>query len=180
LWTPGGACDRLSHIFISYETKVKQVTALQTNAFELDRFVPYLVSALADRLSTDLARVYQSRFGITNAEWRVLTHLSANAKVSVREIHARVSMDKVKVSRAAARLEAAGLIRKQVNKTDQRLVELQLSPRGRALFRKIAPLALAYEAEALAQLTDRERDCFRDVLRKLAQASPGRSPPSDE
>lgn len=147
------------------------MTSRRTNAFELDQFVPYLVSALASRLSMDLARVYESRFKITNAEWRVLSHLSANAKVSVREIHARVSMDKVKVSRAAARLEEAGLIRKKVNRTDQRLVELQLSARGRALFAEIAPLALAYEAEALSRLTERERRLFRGILGKLT-ASP--------
>jgi DNA-binding MarR family transcriptional regulator len=138
--------------------------------FELDRFVPYLVSALASRLSAGLARVYETRFGITNAEWRVLAHLSANAKVSVREIHARVSMDKVKVSRAAARLEEAGLIRKQINQADQRLVELRLSARGRALFAEIAPLALAYEEEALSSLSEKERGSLRALLGKLGEA----------
>jgi DNA-binding MarR family transcriptional regulator len=157
-----------SLIFISYETKVKSVR-LSVKEFELDQFVPYLVSALASRLSVGLAREYESRFGITNAEWRVLAHLAANAKVSVREIHARVSMDKVKVSRAAARLEEAGLVLKQINHRDQRLVELRLSAQGRTLFAKIAPLALAYEEKALAQLTDKERGALRAILHKLAE-----------
>ena len=148
----------------------KSAITMQAGAFELDQFVPYLVSAVASRLSVDLARVYETRFGITNAEWRVLAHLAANAKVSVREIYARVSMDKVKVSRAAARLEEAGLIRKQINQADQRLVELRLSARGRALFAEIAPLALAYEEEALSGLTEKERGCFRNILRKLIEA----------
>lgn len=143
--------------------------SMQADAFDLDRFVPYLVSAVASRLSMDLARVYETRFGITNAEWRVLAHLATNAKVSIREIYARVAMDKVKVSRAAARLEDAGLIRKQINQADQRLVELQLSARGRALFAEIAPLALTFEEAALSGLTEKERNCFRDILRKLAE-----------
>jgi DNA-binding MarR family transcriptional regulator len=168
------ACNGSVHIFISYETKVKAVTLTETptpsREFELGEFVPYLTSALADRLSAGLAGVYAARFGITNAEWRVLAHLAANARVSVREIYARVSMDKVKVSRAAARLEQAGLILKQINKADQRLVELQLSARGRALFARIAPLALAYEDEALSSLTENERRAFRDILRKLSGA----------
>ena len=53
--------------------------------------------------------------------------------ISVREVHARVDMDKSKVTRAAERLEAAGLIEKTGNPADRRLVTLALSARGRAM-----------------------------------------------
>lgn len=135
--------------------------------FDLDRFLPYRVNVLASRMSRDLARAYEARFGISIPEWRVLAHLAQNRDVSVREIHERVDMDKSKVSRAAARLESLGLIEKKANPADGRLVALQLSRKGRRLFGEIAPIALDYEARALARLDAAERAAFLAALEKL-------------
>jgi DNA-binding MarR family transcriptional regulator len=137
---------------------------------ELDRFLPYLVNNLASRLSTELAAVYRRRFGITIPEWRVIAHLAGNKNVSIREIFARVAMDKSKVSRAAARLELAGYVEKNVNNADRRLVELQLTAKGRKLFQQIEPLALAYERQALSALSSQEEDLFRAVIAKLLES----------
>jgi hypothetical protein len=71
------------------------------------------------------------------------------------------------VSRAAARLEAGGYIVKEVHLTDHRLVELQLSERGRALVSKIAPLGLACQSEVLSRLSETEQKVFITVVRKL-------------
>jgi DNA-binding MarR family transcriptional regulator len=137
------------------------------STLELDRFLPYLVNVLASRLSRELAGVYETRFGITIPEWRVIAHLSQNRNVSVREIHERVDMDKAKVSRAAARLEAIGVIEKKVNEEDRRLVELQLTKKGSRLFAEIEPLALAYERKVLSRLSREERSSFRAVVDRL-------------
>ena len=138
-----------------------------TPALDLDRFIPYLVNVLASRLSRELAKVYEARFGISIPEWRVVAHLSQHEDVSIREIHDRVDMDKAKVSRAAARLEAVGLVEKAVNEDDRRLVALRLTQKGRRLFGEIEPLALAYEREALAALTPEESAAFQSTLGKL-------------
>lgn len=135
--------------------------------FELDRFLPYLVNKLASRLSDELAAVYQQRFGITIPEWRVIAHLAENKNVSIREIFVRVAMDKSKVSRAAARLELSGFVKKNVSITDRRLIELQLTAKGQILFEKIEPLALAYEREALSALSPQEAKLFRTLIGKL-------------
>ena len=140
-------------------------------ALDLDAFMPYLVNVLASRFSAELAMVYQARFGISIPEWRVIAHLAQNRKVSVREIYARVAMDKSKVSRAAARLEGAGIVEKKIGAADRRLVELQLTRKGRLLYRQIEPLALAYEQESLSPLSVRERGVFRALVGKLLNGS---------
>jgi len=139
---------------------------------DLDGFLPYLVNVLASRLSRELAQVYEARFGISIPEWRVLAHLAQNRNVSVREIHERVDMDKSKVSRAAARLEATGVIEKNVSPADRRLVELRLTRKGRRLFGEIAPLALAYEQDVLSALSPAERSAFRAAVEKLLGRRP--------
>ncbi len=138
--------------------------------FVLDAFLPYQMNRLAQTMSQELAGRYQARFGITIAEWRVLAHLSQHRNVSVREVHERVAMDKTKISRAAARLEQAGLIEKGINEADRRLLELRLTEKGRALFAEIVPLAMDYQKEALATLTDAERRQFVILLEKLLKS----------
>lgn len=139
--------------------------------FVLDEFLPYRVNVLAGRLSREFATRYRARFGISIPEWRVVAHLSQSGRVSVRDIHARVDMDKSKVSRAAARLEAAGYLEKRVNPADRRLVELSLSARGQAMMAELAGVAEAYQRELLARLGP-QAAAFGDGLGRLA-AGPG-------
>lgn len=138
--------------------------------FALERFLPYRINVLASRISKQLAQVYEQRFGISIPEWRVLAHLAANQRVSVREIYTRADMDKSKVSRAAANLERAGLIRKAMNAADRRLVEMSLTRKGQRLFAQIAPLALGFEAHLMDRLSGDEQRTLEDILAKLDTA----------
>ncbi len=123
-----------------------------TNSFELDGFLPYRIAVLAGRLSREFSRFYQERFGLSRAEWRVMAHLSQEAEVSVREIHARVDMDKSKVSRAATRLEEAGIITKKISDRDRRLVVLALTDTGTRMMAELTQAAQDYQAEVMARL----------------------------
>lgn len=126
--------------------------------FDLSRFTPYRLAVAADRTSEELARQYRTRFGISISEWRVLVHLARPVDgaqtVSVRDIEARVAMEKSKVSRAATRLETAGLIVKTQDAGDRRLVRLALTDKGRALMAELLPLALAYQQEIETRLAE--------------------------
>ncbi|MCA0203372.1 MarR family winged helix-turn-helix transcriptional regulator [Pararhodobacter sp.] len=122
------------------------------NAFDLNTFLPYRLNAVAGRISRAFAERYREEFGISIPEWRVLVHLHQGGDVSVRDIEARVDMEKSKVSRAASRLEAAGYITKAVNDSDRRLLLLRLTPQGEALVARLLPVAIAYQEEMKAKL----------------------------
>lgn len=134
--------------------------------FDLEAFLPYQLSVLSARVSLRFSDLYKQKFGITLPEWRVVAHLSHAGTVSVREIHQRVDMDKSKVSRAATRLEVAGYVSKRVNGGDRRLVELELTQKGRDMIAELTPIAQAYEAHVLAALGD-QAPCFRKALNRL-------------
>lgn len=142
-------------------------TDTAARSFKLDEFVPYLVNVLGSRLSTELGAEYGDRFGISISEWRVMAHLSQHERVSVREIYRRVEMDKVKVSRAAARLEAAGLISKEPGPEDRRLVALSLTTKGYQVFSEVAELALSFEQRYLEKLGPDQAEEFRRLLKLL-------------
>lgn len=136
------------------------------SAFDLETFLPYEVAVLSSRMSAAFSRHYRERYGIGVAEWRVVAHLSQEDAVSVREICRRVDLDKPKVSRAASRLEAAGYVEKRVNPNDRRLVELSLTPAGRAMIEDLAPIARSFEAELEAALGE-AAPAFREAVRRL-------------
>lgn len=136
--------------------------------FILDDFLPYRLTVAAARVSRRFARLYAADAGISMPEWRVLAHLGQAGSVSVRDIHARVDMDKSKVSRAAARLEEAGLVRKVGHDTDRRLVALSLTAQGEATMARLGSIAEAFQRQLVAELGP-SAAAFDDALCRLAE-----------
>ncbi|MEP1929822.1 MAG: MarR family transcriptional regulator, partial [Roseibium sp.] len=101
--------------------------------FDLEKYLPYRFTALAARLSDEMAKSYKYKYGISIPEWRVLVNVGYAKDPSIRDIERRVSLEKSKVSRAAAKLEAKGLITKDVDPSDRRLLKLNLTPKGVSL-----------------------------------------------
>ncbi|GLQ36334.1 MarR family transcriptional regulator [Amylibacter marinus] len=116
-------------------------------AFDLDSFLPYRLSVVAQRLSDNLARHYRAEFGISTPEWRILAHLAQSDGVSVRDIEQRIDMEKSKASRAASKLVAKGLVTKTANADDRRLLHLTLTPKGQTLLAALLPRAEAFQAD---------------------------------
>ncbi|MCC5988257.1 MAG: winged helix-turn-helix transcriptional regulator [Pararhodobacter sp.] len=143
-------------------------------SFDLAGFLPYRLAAAAARISRAFAERYREEFGISIPEWRVLAHLHHAGPVSVRDIEARADMEKSKASRAASRLEQAGYITKAVNNTDRRLLQLELTPQGRALMRRILPVAMQFQAEMRERLGPAAEglDAALDVLLKSPAPPP--------
>lgn len=122
--------------------------------FQLDDFLPYRLSVAATRISRRFAARYAAEAGLTMPEWRVMAHLSQSGAVSVRDIHARVNLDKSMVSRAASRLGDAGLLSKADHKNDRRLIVLELTPAGRALMERLGRSAQRFQVDLIAELGD--------------------------
>jgi DNA-binding MarR family transcriptional regulator len=122
--------------------------------FDLYGFTPYRLAVAAKHTSEQLARQYRDRFGISIPEWRVLVHLAHSGNTSVRDIEARVAMEKYEVSRAAKRLREAGLIERKENPEDRRLIILSLTTDGRKMMAELLPMAKAHQAELEKRLGD--------------------------
>lgn len=141
------------------------------HAFDLDAFLPYRLAKLASRVSRGFAQEYSAKFGLSIPEWRVMAHLSQSDSVSVRELHLKADLEKSKASRAAARLEAAGLVDKKINEADRRLIELSLSAKGADMMAELRPLALSYEAQVLSDLSPEDRADFDRLVGQLLEST---------
>ncbi len=133
----------------------------------LEDFLPYRLSITSHTVSTNIARVYEKRFGVSIPEWRVIAVLGRYPGLSAVEVADRTLMDKVAVSRAVTKLIKNGRIDRQFADADRRRSILNLSADGRAVHNEIALLALQFERELLRDISDEDFETFSTVLEQL-------------
>jgi len=122
--------------------------------FDIADFIPYRLAVAARAFSEEVAAIYREKFGLSIPEWRVLAHLMKEGKASVRDIEARVTMEKSKVSRAADRLKDRGLLTKRADTMDRRLVHIELTEDGEALMAELIPMVIALQKDFEDRLGD--------------------------
>jgi DNA-binding MarR family transcriptional regulator len=137
---------------------------------ELERFLPYRLSILSNRVGQAIARAYQDRFALSMTEWRVMAVLARydGQGLSAREVAGHTEMDKVAVSRALTHLVATKRVARRTHDGDKRRSVLRLTAAGWKVHDAIAPLARAHERSMLAELTSEERRALERILDKLA------------
>jgi DNA-binding MarR family transcriptional regulator len=136
---------------------------------DLDRFIPYRLSVLTNRVSSAIARQYSDRFELTIPEWRAMAVLGGTPGLSAREVAERTAMDKVQVSRAIESLMRARRVQREADASDGRVMRLSLTPRGRAIYEEVVPLALHLEETFLSALAREERRTLEMLLDKLSR-----------
>ncbi|SFJ54145.1 DNA-binding transcriptional regulator, MarR family [Celeribacter neptunius] len=143
---------------------------MQSVEFDLSAFLPYRLAVLSERASRRVSVAYDKPLGLSVAEWRVLVHLNRCERVSVREIHNCVNLEKSRVSRAVTRLENAGLVAKVPGASDGRLVEISLSAKGVEALDSILPEAMQVERALLETISPEELAMFYAVMEKMHAA----------
>jgi DNA-binding MarR family transcriptional regulator len=133
----------------------------------LEEFLPYRLSVLSHTISTNIARVYEKRFGVSIPEWRVIAILGRFPGLSAVEVADRTLMDKVAVSRAVTKLIKNGRIDRQFADADRRRSILNLSEEGRKVHNEIAPLALQFERELLQDISEDDYETYNSILDRL-------------
>jgi len=135
--------------------------------FALADFLPYRLSVVTNRISRAFARRYADAFDLTIPDWRVLAVVGNFAPMSSGDICVKTAMDKVKVSRAVARLVDRGLLVRATDPRDQRMHRLDLSRRGKGVYDGVVPMALDLEHQLTSALTAAERATLEHILDKL-------------
>ena len=133
----------------------------------LEDFLPYRLSITSHTVSTNIARVYEKRFGVSIPEWRVIAVLGRYPGLSAVEVADRTLMDKVAVSRAVTKLIKNGRIDREFADADRRRSILNLSEEGKKVHNEIAPIALEFEQQLVQNISDDDYENFNSVLEQL-------------
>ena len=139
----------------------------KATTLELDRFLPYRLSVLSNIVSTAISGAYEKRFGLSIPGWRVMAVLAMTPDLSAAEVAQRTAMDKVAVSRAVASLLGQRRIVRRTARADRRRSLLRLSEAGRRVYAQVVPVALEYERDLLAPLTQQDREAVDRAVRIL-------------
>ncbi|XBQ16305.1 MAG: MarR family transcriptional regulator [Oceanicaulis sp.] len=136
-------------------------------SLRLPDYLPYRLSVASNKASSLIARAYQSRFGLTIWEWRVIAVLGEGRPLTAQAVCEATAMDKVTVSRAIRALDERGLVARTPNPSDRRASDVSLTEEGAAIYAEVAPLALRYEQAILEGFTASERETLMALLVKL-------------
>ena len=143
--------------------------ASRAEGFRLEDFLPYRLAVAAESVSHLIARHHLAQSGLAMSEWRLLAAIGRFGVLSPTAAGDRTSMDKVKVSRAAASLVARGLLRQAPDPNDGRGRLLRLTRKGSTLFSGVAPTAREIEAALAPGLTRTEWNALHKALGKLGE-----------
>ena len=148
----------------------------QSRKLRLREFLPYRLSVLANTVSGTIAETYAEQFSISIREWRVIAIIAEEEGLTARDIVGRTAMDKVAVSRAVSRLIEKGHLRRTASPTDGRATHLYLTAKGRNVYDKVSPRALAYEDTLLRELSAADRKMLDRLLTLLTDRASALAP----
>ena len=141
--------------------------------FDLEVFLPYLLNQAAEVTSQSFQHVYRREHGMTRTQWRVLANLGKFGAKTASEICRISHLDKTKVSRAVAALEAEGLLLRAPTKEDRRSEVLSLTERGRQLFSALGAKANAFDRDLRQRLGPEQSAVLAEALRYLIALQDG-------
>jgi DNA-binding MarR family transcriptional regulator len=132
-----------------------------------ESLVAYRIATLERLLARGAARRYLRRFGLAAREWRVLAALGEGRPLSAEALARRTAIGAGQAKRTAASLARRGFVAPEADAFDARRTLLSLSRKGRALYRRIVPVAAAHERALLAGLSAPERRVLQRLLARL-------------
>ena len=105
---------------------------------ELDRYWPYQITVLADRIARRTSRIVKDH-GLNLSQWRVLAAIAESPGRTSVEVVTVTPMDKGIVSRATKGLLAMSLVRREASQVDGRISHLFLTDQGSRLYQSLLP-----------------------------------------
>ncbi len=122
----------------------------------------------ASRAMTAAYRPILTELNLTYPQYLVLLALWEESPATVGRLGERLQLDSGTLSPLLKRLEANGFIRRERSATDERLVEITLTPAGRRLESKAQ--CIPEQLFSSTGMTEREAANLREAVRHLTDA----------
>jgi len=137
----------------------------------VDRYVPGLIRAVANKLEGGASRFYRRHYAIGLSEWHILVALATDPWMTSPVLCKAAGLDKAAVSRSLGRMEQQGLIVSR--DTTGRCRATALTAKGRRLHDKIAQAAIAREEELLSEFSPKQVEALVSLLTQLGKSASG-------
>ena len=141
----------------------------QKESYTLGESLPYLLNRLGVRMGNLFAKRIAS-LGLTVPMYRVLAALLERGDRKLNELSAATTVELSTMSRLVGQMASAGLLTRRRLPNDERTVQINLTPDGRALAEQVRAEAMQYEHVAVSVLNPGEVDKFRSSLKRIYEA----------
>ncbi|KAA5603799.1 MarR family transcriptional regulator [Roseospira marina] len=130
-----------------------------------------LLNEVANRLLDDVDR--QARIdGITAAQWRVLMRIASGLDATAADLCRSMRYDSGSMTRMLDRLEARGLVRRTRCTEDRRVIQVDLTEEGAAVYPRVKRIGQNVLDHYLKDFTPDEIAVLTGLLRRLAAIPP--------
>ncbi|MGF6569293.1 DNA-binding MarR family transcriptional regulator [Paraburkholderia sp. GAS333] len=140
----------------------------------LEQLLTYRLHVLNKLAERGISERYQGKLGVTLPEARVIASVGSFGPFSIMELARHANLDKSQASRAAEALIQQGLVQRQQSEEDGRVVLVSLTAEGRALYRKVMPIARKWNGDMFDCLDEQERAAFGNALDRIIAAMSAR------
>jgi DNA-binding MarR family transcriptional regulator len=141
------------------------VEPARTDSAFVDEYLAHLLARASQIVSTEFHHTLHER-GVPVMHWRVLASLidgsqpvTALAQIAIVKLPT--------MSKLIARMQAEGLVRRQVDGSDRRRVLVSLTPRGMRMAEPLVELARQHERSVLEPFGARDSRTLIEVLKRL-------------
>ncbi|MDE1184378.1 MarR family transcriptional regulator [Paraburkholderia sp.] len=133
----------------------------------LEQFLTYRLHVLNKLAERGIGERYQTKLGVTLPEARVIASVGSFGPFSIMDLARHANLDKSQASRAAEALIGQNLMARETSTLDGRVVLVSLTTDGRALYRKIMPIARKWNLDLFDCLDESEHAALSDALDKV-------------
>jgi DNA-binding MarR family transcriptional regulator len=148
---------------------------------DFKRYLPTVMSTLVAKLRANANVFFTQSYGVSLAEWRILSFLAEYGPASAYDIWTRSNLDKAVVSRETGTLAGKGLVEIEAVKGNVRKrSEIRLSKAGSALLKRSFNEILRRHDNLTAGLDQASIETFLRVARHLESRIGHMSDPSSK
>jgi len=108
---------------------------------------------------------------LVQLEYGSLLYIELEPAIDQRRLAEAMGIDPSNASLIVDRLHSKGLIERRINGDDRRARQLYLTPKGKALWRRLRPKTSAANDRVLAVLPAKQRELFLDLLIRLIEGN---------
>jgi DNA-binding MarR family transcriptional regulator len=134
---------------------------------DLSDYLPYLTNRVGSIVAEQFGDQALASHGLSIPMWRVMAVLASHGNQRQIDLAELTSIEVSTLSRLVARLIRKGLATRTRSSSSNREVVVKLSAKGHALVSHLIPIALDFEAAAIAGLSAKELAVLKHCLRRM-------------
>lgn len=133
--------------------------------FDLNKCINFISANTVKKISESFERWLSD--DLTRIQWIALYFISTTERLSQRDLSKLMQINDSSALRLVDRLERDGLVLRQRNPKDRRVVALVLSEKGKKLSEKVMPIGSLFSDQMTKGISDEELEIFQRVQQKM-------------